>query len=117
MADKSKTVKSFMWGTLTGAVAGAVTALLLAPKSGKELRKDISVTAHKVGDKTAEISRQAGSAVQSIARKTSAIAADAKQVAGRLVTDIRSRKAEQGAPEAQPEDEIAATDDAVSSSS
>jgi len=91
MANK-KVLKSFMWGALTGAVTGAVTALLLAPKSGKELRKDISDTAHKVGDKTAEIGRQAGSAVQSIARKTTSFASDAKQAAGRFVTDIRSRK-------------------------
>lgn len=91
MANK-KVLKSFMWGALTGAVTGAVTALLLAPKSGKELRKDISDTAHKVGDKTAELGRQAGSAVQSIARKTTTFASDAKQAAGRFVTDIRSRQ-------------------------
>jgi gas vesicle protein len=70
MADK-KAVKSFLWGTLTGAVTGAVTALLFAPKPGNELRKDISVTAHKVGEKTADLGRQAGSAVQAIAKRTS----------------------------------------------
>lgn len=91
MADK-KAVKTFLWGALTGAVTGAVSALLLAPKSGKELRKDISVTAHKVGDKTAEVGRQAGAAVQSLAKRTSEFASDAKQAASRFVTDIRSRK-------------------------
>ncbi|XID95519.1 YtxH domain-containing protein [Paenibacillaceae bacterium WGS1546] len=79
MADK-KAVKSFMWGALTGAITGAVTALLLAPKSGRELRGDIAETAQKVGEKTADLGRQAGSAVQSLARKTN-----------RIVTDIRSR--------------------------
>lgn len=91
MANK-KIVKSFMWGALTGAVTGAVSALLLAPKSGKELRKDISVTAQKVGGKTAEVGRQAGAAVQSFAKRSSELASDAKQAAGRFVTDIRSRK-------------------------
>jgi gas vesicle protein len=91
MANK-KAIKSFMWGTLTGAVAGAATALLLAPKSGKELRKDISDTAHKIGDKTAVASRQAGAAVQSFAKRTSEFASDARQAASRFVTDIRSRK-------------------------
>lgn len=91
MANK-KAIKSFMWGALTGAVAGAVSALLLAPKSGKELRKDISETAHKIGDKTAEASRQAGAAVQTFAKRTSEFASDARQAAGRFVTDIRSRK-------------------------
>jgi gas vesicle protein len=80
MSNK-KVVKSFLWGTLTGAVTGAVTALLFAPKSGRELRGDIAQTAQKVGEKTADLSRQAGSAVQSLAKRTSS-----------LVTDIRSRK-------------------------
>ncbi|MFC4596766.1 YtxH domain-containing protein [Cohnella hongkongensis] len=88
MAEK-KVVKSFMWGVLTGAVSGAVTALLLAPKTGRELRGDIAETAHKVGEKTADISRQAGSAVQSLAKRTSG-----------LITDIRARK-NQEAPQAE----------------
>ena len=114
MADK-KALKSFMWGTLTGAVAGTVAALLLAPKSGKELRKDISVTAHKVGDKTAELGRQAGTAVQSIARKTTAFASDAKQAAGRFVTDIRSRKQDSQSEVAASEavEQTAAADDSA----
>jgi gas vesicle protein len=91
MADK-KVIKSFMWGALTGAVTGAVTALLFAPKSGRELRQDLSETAQKVGEKTTDISRQAGAAVQTIARRTSEFASDAKQAAGRFVTDIRSRR-------------------------
>ncbi len=103
MADK-KAIQSFLWGALTGAVTGAVSALLLAPKSGKELRKDISATAHKVGDKTAEVGRHAGAAVQSFAKRTSDFASDAKQAAGRFVTDLRSRKAE-AEPEKQPQAE------------
>lgn len=95
MADK-KAVKSFLWGTLTGAVTGAVTALLFAPKPGRELRKDISDTAHLVGEKTADLSRQAGHAVQTLAKRTSELATDAKEAAGRLVSDIRSRA--NGAP-------------------
>jgi gas vesicle protein len=91
MSDK-KVVKSFLWGTLAGAITGAVTALLFAPKSGRELRGDISDTTQHALEKTVDISRQAGSAVQSLAKKTSTLASDVKQAAGRLVTDIRSRK-------------------------
>ena len=80
MAEK-KAVKSFLWGALTGAITGAAAALLFAPKSGRELRGDIADTAQKVGEKTAEISRQAGSAVQTLAKRTSG-----------LITDIRSRR-------------------------
>jgi len=113
MANK-KVLKSFVWGALTGAVTGAVTALLLAPKSGKELRKDISDTAQKVGDKTAELSRQAGSAVQSFARKTTTLASDAKQAAGKFVTDIRSRKTagESDAVNAEAAEQTAAASEA-----
>src|SRR5690606_11844645 len=74
--------KSFLWGALTGAVTGAVTALLLAPKSGRELRKDIGDAAVKVGEKTADLSRQAGSAVQSLAKRASGFAVDTKQAVG-----------------------------------
>lgn len=89
MADK-KALKTFLWGALTGTVTGAVSALLLAPKSGKELRQDISETAHKVGDKTVEWGRQAGTAVQSFRSKTSTLASDVKEAASRFVSDIRS---------------------------
>lgn len=105
MADK-KVVKSFLWGTLTGAITGAVTALLFAPKSGRELRGDIAETAQKVGEKTADISRQAGSAVQSLAKRTTNLVVDAKEATGRIVTDIRSRKAN-----IEDSNEVAATEE------
>lgn len=76
--------KSFLLGALTGAVTGAVTALLLAPKSGRELRKDISDTAVMVGEKTVDISRQAGTAVQSLAKRASSFATETKEAAGKL---------------------------------
>lgn len=106
MANK-KVVKSFLWGTLTGAVTGAVTALLFAPKSGRELRGDIADKAQIVGEKTANISRQAGSAVQSLAKRTSSLVVEAKQATGRLVTDIRSRKTN----EVNENNEVAATEE------
>lgn len=43
-----------MWGALIGSVVGSVTALLLAPKSGKELRQDIAEGARTIGTKTQE---------------------------------------------------------------
>ncbi len=41
MAKKSR-ARNFILGALAGGVAGSVTALLLAPKSGRELRKILS---------------------------------------------------------------------------
>jgi gas vesicle protein len=106
MSDK-KVVKSFLWGALTGAITGAATALLFAPKSGRELRGDIADTAQKVGEKTVDISRQAGTAVQSLAKRTSSLVVEAKQATGRLVTDIRSRKSN----EVSLDNEIAVSDE------
>jgi gas vesicle protein len=108
MSNK-KIVKSFLWGTLTGAITGAITAFLFAPKSGRELRGDIADTAQKVGEKTVDISRQAGTAVQSLAKRTSSFVSDAKQATGRLVTDIRSRKSSESALE----NEVAASEEDI----
>ena len=46
----------FMAGLLLGGVAAGLGALLLAPKSGKELMNDISDTYNDVAEKTGELS-------------------------------------------------------------
>jgi len=76
-------VKDFMVGTLIGGAVGAVTALLFAPKPGRELRADIAEGYHAVSDKTAEIARSVGS-------HTSDFFAKAKQVAVQVVETVRS---------------------------
>jgi len=82
MADR-KIVKSFVWGTVAGALTGAVTALLFAPKPGKELRKDIAHTAQLTIEKTADLGRQAGATAQSIARKTTDLASGLRSKFGK----------------------------------
>lgn len=51
--------KNFLWGALIGSVVGSVTALLLAPKKGTELRKDIVDTTRQVSNKTQELASAA----------------------------------------------------------
>ena len=46
--------KGFFAGTLLGGIAGAVTALLLAPKSGKELRRDLADKSYELYDKASD---------------------------------------------------------------
>lgn len=46
--------KGLMLGTIIGGVAGAITALLLAPKSGVELRKDLAEKSQDVYDKASD---------------------------------------------------------------
>ncbi|WP_314588691.1 YtxH domain-containing protein [Paenibacillus terrigena] len=52
--------KSFLLGALVGSVVGSVAALLLAPKSGRELRQDIKEGAHQVSEKTTNVIKQVG---------------------------------------------------------
>lgn len=51
MTNKSKnSVKVILAAAITGVIAG----LMLAPKSGKELRKDIKVVVQKIGEEVVE---------------------------------------------------------------
>lgn len=51
--------KDFLIGTLIGGIVGASAALLLAPKSGKELRSDISEQAQIAKEKTTALTSTA----------------------------------------------------------
>lgn len=55
-----KDTKGLLWGILAGSVVGSVTALLFAPKPGKELRKDIADGTTGAIEKVQEIAVQAG---------------------------------------------------------
>ncbi|AOZ93948.1 hypothetical protein PNBC_06420 [Paenibacillus crassostreae] len=72
--------KSFLWGALVGSLLGSVTALLLAPKPGSELRKDIVDTTRQVSNKTQElvhVASEQGSNIYGIVKtKASGIAQD-----------------------------------------
>lgn len=56
MADESKDgmARGLLIGFLAGSALGAVIALLYAPKSGKEMRKDIKDKASDIKDEVAE---------------------------------------------------------------
>ncbi|UHA72556.1 YtxH domain-containing protein [Paenibacillus sp. 481] len=56
----SKLSKPFWMGTIVGGIVGSVTALLFAPKPGKELRQDIVEGVHEVGEKSQQLAKQVG---------------------------------------------------------
>lgn len=61
MKETSKNfAKGAAAGIALGAIAGAVAGILLAPKSGKETRKDIAKYIHEMKDKIAEELHKAG---------------------------------------------------------
>jgi gas vesicle protein len=51
--------KDFLIGTLIGGIVGATTALFLAPKSGRELREDITDQATQLKERTDNWKQQA----------------------------------------------------------
>ena len=63
---------NFWLGMIVGAAAGAVTALLYAPKKGEELRHDIQ-------DRAKDVGRKAGEAWGDMKQKTTDAAGKAQQ--------------------------------------
>jgi gas vesicle protein len=92
-------VKPYLSGLLTGLVAGVVTGLLLAPRSGKELRKQI---AGSVGDQTRDLQNQ-WDKTKSQARET---VSNIKVNVG-MKEDELSRYADRATKEAREADEEA----------
>ena len=62
--------KGFFAGTLLGGIAGAVTALLLAPKSGRELRQDIADKSYEMYDKASDYLSVFGDNMDSVVSNT-----------------------------------------------
>jgi len=75
--------KGLLWGALIGSVVGSVTALLLAPKSGRELRQDISEGARQVTEKGQELAVKVG-------EQSSQIVSKVKETADVVIQDIQS---------------------------
>lgn len=85
MSENKREGKNFLIGAVVGGVLGAFTALLLAPKSGRELREEIKEQVHHVAGKTQDLAKNIGS-------QTSDWIGKAKEVAGSVTKDILSMK-------------------------
>ncbi|REE80240.1 gas vesicle protein [Paenibacillus taihuensis] len=92
MAKKSG-AKSFVYGAIAGGVIGSVTALLFAPKAGRELRKDISDGTQVVSEHTVRIASQVGESTTKIAKQVgsgvSTAAIKAKDGAIHVIDSVR----------------------------
>lgn len=82
MAKINSQGSSFLLGTIIGGVVGSVTALMLAPKSGREMRGDLANGAKQVGQATAKIA-------EDVTGKTEEWASKAKHAAGSVIADIK----------------------------
>lgn len=76
--------KGLMVGFIAGSIVGAVLAFLYAPKSGKELRKDIM-------DKTAELADKGDEYLQKARSKASEIVNEAKKKSDTLISEARKQ--------------------------
>ncbi|WP_222115207.1 YtxH domain-containing protein [Bacillus sp. SLBN-3] len=82
--DSNINSKDFIIGTLIGGIVGAATALLLAPKSGKDLRSDINEQAGAWKEKT---SQWKDTAVE----KSNELAAAAKEKSSTLTKTVQEQ--------------------------
>lgn len=84
MADNSGMTKGFFLGLLTGGAIGAILALLYAPKSGRELRRDIKA-------RTDEFMEDAEEALESARRKLPEITTEAKKRSAQVISEAQSQ--------------------------
>ena len=77
---------------LLGGVAGAVIALLYAPKSGRETRKDVSKTVRRISDDAVDLIEETIEDVTGFARdlleKTSELVEEGADLSGRALEEI-----------------------------
>ncbi|RJE89771.1 YtxH domain-containing protein [Paenibacillus sp. 1011MAR3C5] len=81
-----KDTKGFLLGAIAGGVIGSITALLFAPKAGKELRQDISTGAQKVGGTTIKAANKVGETTGRIVRE---FGDQASTIAGNVVSSVK----------------------------
>jgi len=84
MEDRTSSTKGFLLGLLAGGAIGGLTALLYAPKSGRELRKDI-------GKKGREVMKETEHYVDNAKTKASEILSESRRKAESLLSDARKK--------------------------
>jgi gas vesicle protein len=82
--DENGLTKGLLLGFIAGSAIGAVTALLLAPKSGKELRKDIK-------QKTDELRETAQTQLQQAREKANELLNEGKKRSEEMISKAKLR--------------------------
>lgn len=90
--------KGFVYGAIAGGVVGSVAALLLAPKSGRELRKDIADKTSSMSDQTARIAGQVTDKTVELAKQVGSTASTAaskvKESASTVMDNVRALRSD-----------------------
>jgi gas vesicle protein len=91
MSQDGNYTKGFLIGAIVGGAAGAITALLLAPKSGAELRKDIANTSTEIYGKASDYLTQIEGEVGTTVVNT---VNEGKEKASKIMNAARSKAEE-----------------------
>ncbi len=70
--------KDFIVGTILGGMVGAFTALLLAPKTGEEFRKDLGGQSKDVFQKSADLAKNFSGSSSEVVEKAKEVASNLK---------------------------------------
>ncbi|MBM7701181.1 YtxH domain-containing protein [Metabacillus iocasae] len=100
--------KDFLLGSILGGVVGAATALLLAPKAGKELRSDLNEQATFVRLKTEQIANTAKD-------KTTDLSQAFSEQSAQVVNKIKSIGKKEAEQEELPQPSLDILEDEVES--
>jgi gas vesicle protein len=87
--EKDERGSGFVVGLLTGTALGAGLGMLLAPKSGSEIRGHISAGANTVGRTAAENYRKAAGTASNIAEKGRGLYERARDAVSRGTEDVK----------------------------
>lgn len=88
MFEEKSNTSGFLLGLLTGGIIGGLAALLYAPKSGRELRQDISI-------KKDELLEDADRYMENAKHKASDLISEGRKAAVNFLDETKN-KAEQG---------------------
>ncbi|PWA09475.1 hypothetical protein DCC39_12930 [Pueribacillus theae] len=105
MSDNNLKSKDFLTGVIVGSIVGAVSALLLAPKSGKEMRSDLNEqasvmkerslqlkdTAVEKGTEWISVAKEKSSDIaKTVSDQSSQVASKVKDITGQIKSNMDS---------------------------
>ncbi|KAA0965119.1 YtxH domain-containing protein [Sporosarcina sp. ANT_H38] len=100
--NESSGAGSFLVGALVGGVIGAAAALFLAPKTGSEMRENLTTQATQLKGKSIEISsvaKEKATELTTVAKeKTGEISKTIQEQSGQLVDKVKSMKTKTSVP-------------------
>ncbi|MCU6710808.1 YtxH domain-containing protein [Paenibacillus sp. J5C_2022] len=88
---KETSLNGAVAGAIVGGAIGAITALLLAPKSGRELRSDLCAKAQSVKEHTSQLAGQLSAQAKELAGSMTGKSEEAPATACHSATDLEER--------------------------